>query len=432
MPRLLLVDDNPSIHRIAETLLASSDVQLVSCGSGDQALALVDQGDRFDVALLDTSMAGMDGWALLRRLREAEPTRRMPVAMMAGVLDVVDPEQVRQAPIQGFLKKPVELRDLAERIKHLLETPVPEPAPAAPEEPAREAGELPRIPVAMAGAEDDDGVLQLGPGDLETGEMESADLGAGDVESGDLDLGELALAAAGAPAAVPGAAGAPPERKDAAAATSEPLELEELDLEGLRNLGSTAAAIPAADAPALRAEPTVSPEPFTLPEFLLSDTLPELPGTGAGRVTAEALPDLGADLDQTLVDHDAELAGAVAPIDWADDSDSLVGLEPPPPAFAGLAATPRTAFPDSLTFADLLDADPAPGLQAPVPPPAPAPTPAPTTAEPDPLAALLANPILLDRLAKAVAARLGDQVLREIAWEVMPELAERIRRQEAP
>ena len=92
MPRLLLVDDNPSIHKIAETLLASSDVELISCGSGAQAMALVDQGDRFDVALLDTSMLGMDGWTLLQRLRETDATARMPVAMMAGVLDVVDPE----------------------------------------------------------------------------------------------------------------------------------------------------------------------------------------------------------------------------------------------------------------------------------------------------------------------------------------------------
>jgi len=46
----------------------------------------------------------------------------------------------------------------------------------------------------------------------------------------------------------------------------------------------------------------------------------------------------------------------------------------------------------------------------------------------DPLAAILADPVLMDRLAKAVVARLGDQALREIAWEVMPELADRLHR----
>jgi CheY-like chemotaxis protein len=129
MPRLLLVDDNPSIHKIAETLLAASDVQLISCDSGAQAMALVNLGDRFDVALLDTSMLGMDGWTLLQQLREHKATAQMPVAMMAGVLDIVDPEKLRLAPIQGFLKKPVELRDLGDRVRRLMETPVPPPPP---------------------------------------------------------------------------------------------------------------------------------------------------------------------------------------------------------------------------------------------------------------------------------------------------------------
>jgi hypothetical protein len=44
------------------------------------------------------------------------------------------------------------------------------------------------------------------------------------------------------------------------------------------------------------------------------------------------------------------------------------------------------------------------------------------------LDAMLADPVLMDALAKAVVARLGDQVLREIAWDVIPELAERLPR----
>ena len=40
--------------------------------------------------------------------------------------------------------------------------------------------------------------------------------------------------------------------------------------------------------------------------------------------------------------------------------------------------------------------------------------------------AMLADPVLVDALVRAVVARMGDQVLREIAWEVMPELAGRL------
>jgi hypothetical protein len=44
------------------------------------------------------------------------------------------------------------------------------------------------------------------------------------------------------------------------------------------------------------------------------------------------------------------------------------------------------------------------------------------------LQTMMADPALMDALAKAVVARLGDQVLREIAWEVIPEVAERLPR----
>ena len=107
MPRLLLVDDNPSIHRIAESLLAPTDVELTCVDSAAEALDRLEQGERFDVALVDTAMPGMDGWTLLTRLRAMDATAQMPIALMAGVLDPVDPAKLAKAPIQGFLKKPI-------------------------------------------------------------------------------------------------------------------------------------------------------------------------------------------------------------------------------------------------------------------------------------------------------------------------------------
>ena len=124
MSRLLLVDDNPSIHRIAESLLAATDVEITCVDSAAEALDRISQGERFDVALVDTAMPGMDGWTLLSRLRAQEATALMPIALMAGVLDPVDPAKLAKAPIQGFLKKLIELRELGDRVKALLNTPV--------------------------------------------------------------------------------------------------------------------------------------------------------------------------------------------------------------------------------------------------------------------------------------------------------------------
>jgi len=461
MPRLLLVDDNPSIHKIAETLLASSDVQLISCGSGAQAMALVNQGDHFDVALLDTSMIGMDGWALLQQLRETESTARMPVAMMAGVLDIVDPERLRLAPIQGFLKKPVELRDLGDRVKRLMETPVPPPAPPPPPPPPPEAAVTApfltrpafRVPDELKAPAADDDLLLLGPEDLWPEEAGAPAEAAGALDAQDVrELPGTVQEAGEASRSLP---------------ESEPLDLEELDLEGLQNLTFPTSAMPALDEPEPAGTPAAEdgPEGFSVPEFLLADTLPETPL--ASPEFADQLPDLGPALDQPL--GAAALAEAPAkplalsePIDWSDDSDDMVGMAldgqgplDAPPAYE----TPVEPLPELITLSDILDPPtasftlaappviPAPAPAAPPEPWGPADEPAAVedrlaiapTAEmpaadgsPDPLAGLLADPVLMDRLARALLERLGDQVLREIAWEIMPELADRLRRQEAP
>jgi CheY-like chemotaxis protein len=495
MPRLILVDDNPSIHKIAETLLAASDVQLISCGSGAEALALVEQGGQFDVALLDTSMLGMDGWALLQRLRGIEATARIPVAMMAGVLDVVDPDKLRLAPIQGFLKKPVELRDLGDRVKRLMEMPVlpPPPPPEPPQEalPALEPPPLPAMepppppamepppPPALEPPPPPDLEPQA-PLDLQPSELpEIEPLPQVGVITGAF----LTRPALRVPAAVKAAAAdsdllllgpedllqEEPEEalKETAAPLPEPepLDLEGLDLEGLQNLTFPTGASPAPEAgPAPAAAGPEEVDGFAIPEFLMSDTLAELP-LESRPAFADQLPDLGPALDRPIgaeparADAPGSLLELGEPIDWSDDSDALVGIalggpEPPAlPAETMEAAAPAEAQPEVITLSDILDPPagaptpvlvmaPTPAaLIAPIPvpaqpaalPAAPEPPPAPAAAAvPDPLAALLADPALMDRLAKALVARLGDQVLREIAWDVMPELAERLHPKDMP
>ena len=477
MPRLLLVDDNPSIHKIAETLLAATDVELVCASSGAEALTLIEQNGPFDVALLDTSMLGMDGWALLERIRGMEATARIPVAMMAGVLDAVDPEKLRLAPIQGFLKKPVELRDLGERVKRLMETPVLAPVPetqAAPEaspfntQPGFQLADHPELLQKIDDLSMDD-VLLLGPQDL---------------------LREPSTRPEPPP---------PVAQVGRFQTDTGPLDLEELDLEVLREL------TPEAQAPAPEPEET-DPEDFTIldtfppleiqqvevqqvelpPEEI--STLEEVPGVpefsstdaflGAlemdeeNTVTTGELPDLGPEPGRPETIAAAPMAMDSEVFDWSEDSDSLLelpaetGANPAPePTLAAEPAPdpePATAMFHAETptaqWDDLAEFDPEPAAQAPtaalpaiedlpepeapepipepvpalIPEPVPAPIPAPVLHHPvpteDPLAAILADPVLMDRLTRAVVAKLGDQALKEIAWEIMPELADRLHR----
>jgi CheY-like chemotaxis protein len=401
-------------------------------------------------------MPGMDGWTLLNRLRAMEETARMPIALMAGVLDPVDPARLAKAPIQGFLKKPIELRELGDRVKALLATVVavaPSPFSTVPATLAKDLMQRP-----------EKSLPEYRPEPEPVGEAAEPVAFDDDFLSGDegllveedllvLDAGDLwpeeppaQPAPVVAPAAVePVAFELPVEPVASLAVPDAPdvqLELEELDFDSLQNLTDeplpTFEPIPGQPAFVPPAElMTQGPKTGTLPEpFPDVDLDPkDMELEEIHLVTMSGLEELDAfPSDFQLPEPPVEVpvpapTPTVSPVD--DDHDLLIAASLAAVAGAGVVAhdwsEPTTSEPPP--------APPAPPVEASVVPPAAtgqAPA-APGQAVPSEQAqalvqALLADPVLVDALVKAVVARMGDQVLREIAWEVMPDLAGRLQR----
>ncbi len=431
MPRLLLVDDNPSIHRIAESLLAPTAIELVCVDSAAEALERFQNGERFDVAMIDTAMPGMDGWTLLERLRSMEATARMPIAMMAGVLDPVDPVKIQNAPIQGFLKKPIELRELGDRVNALLATPV---APAAGPVTPLDLG-----PTATRPMTKDDLALAVDefPEFRPTIQLPDEDL---------LILGpeDLWMEPETPAAPAPVAALAPVME-----AGLPDLELEELDLEGLQDLAP-------APAPASFVAPVAEP---VLPEPSAVELVPEVdheldldldlaaeeplsPVVPEGLPTIEspALPDLdtlGAEELGGFLDEELP----VLPEARVDPFHSMAFEPEPEPVQLGGAVEPE-AEPEIVPVAAAFEAFDAPvaalepfvpvasAPEVPIAAPlaaAPAASVALPASDPEALVrAILANPALVEALSKAIAGSLSEKALKEVAWEVIPDLARKL------
>ncbi len=505
MPRLLLVDDNPSIHKIAETLLSSSSIELICVGSASEALMMLDSGERFDVALLDTAMPAMDGWELLARMRKHPDSAFIPIAMMAGVLDTVDPEKLKQAPIQGFIKKPIELRELAERVQQLLATPVTlsehegtdgDPTVLSPfaTVPGTKIKSMPEFRGIVDGpshetkpsddsngGEGQDDLLLLTPEDFWFEEAPQ-----------DPDSDDFQMAQATAQAMAEAQSQAPLSLTGPMDST---LDLEELDLDALKDLPneepvqesfrlpeapgipdvSTAqesaeplvedVSIPAstgefelaADASiradkllnepfeeetlaipglAIRAHALSTPEPYLtdmrVHEFLTED------------IPAQALADLGEipDFEDSSPEHSTpEIPAPESPAPpMFEEAASYV--EPhDEPGFPSAAAYALPAAALVVPAVVAMASTAASGSESPTSPLSIAPPAVSVAPSMEPMKlvqppydatalvqVLLSDPVLMDVLTKAVVAKLGDQALREIAWELMPELAEKLPR----
>lgn len=114
---LLLVEDDATIAEVITGLLQAQGHRVVHVAHGLGALAEV-AGTRFDLALLDLDLPGIDGFALARQLRAQGFAR--PLLAVTARADAEAESQAREASFDGFLRKPLTGRMLAEAIESLV------------------------------------------------------------------------------------------------------------------------------------------------------------------------------------------------------------------------------------------------------------------------------------------------------------------------
>jgi PAS domain S-box-containing protein len=118
-PRILVVDDNPDMRDYVASLLAER-YRVETAADGEQALVIA-RNDPPDLILSDVMMPRLDGFGLLRALREDPATLPIPVVMLsarAGEEGVVDG---LEAGADDYLVKPFSARELLARVHSNLE-----------------------------------------------------------------------------------------------------------------------------------------------------------------------------------------------------------------------------------------------------------------------------------------------------------------------
>ena len=83
--RILVVDDEEAIREIVSSLLVSANYNCQQAGSGNEALAVLNSGERFDLISTDLMMADLDGLALLEKVNVQYP--EIPVIFVTSVHD---------------------------------------------------------------------------------------------------------------------------------------------------------------------------------------------------------------------------------------------------------------------------------------------------------------------------------------------------------
>lgn len=136
--KILVADDEPEIVDIVKRML-EDEYEVITAYDGKEALEKAKK-EKPDLILLDILMPKLDGWETLKKLKEDEELKNIPVSMLTAL--PLTPDDTKEKPIdkiENYIVKPFTKETLLKKIKDIFERE--EEAKKTYEELKKEVGE---------------------------------------------------------------------------------------------------------------------------------------------------------------------------------------------------------------------------------------------------------------------------------------------------
>lgn len=168
MTKILLADDSVTIQKVVELTFSDEESRVITAGDGATALERI-RSDRPDIILSDVNMPGMNGYELCQQVKTDSELGSIPFLFLKGTFESFDEDKARQCGADGFMVKPFESQELIRKVKELVEK---SSAAAPPHLAVPPAGETP-VQLQTFG-QPPPSSLQLNQGDIAEGEVTPA------------------------------------------------------------------------------------------------------------------------------------------------------------------------------------------------------------------------------------------------------------------
>ena len=114
---VLVVDDEDALRSVLSTELISEGYTVDTAPDGDDAITILQQ-KAFDLVLLDIKMPRVDGFEVLRFIKQRYPNTK--VIMLTGFADLKNAIESKKLGAEDFVSKPYDLVDLLTTIERVL------------------------------------------------------------------------------------------------------------------------------------------------------------------------------------------------------------------------------------------------------------------------------------------------------------------------
>ena len=116
---ILIIEDNERNLKLVRDVLQFNGFQTAEARTAEDGLALASASPP-DLVLLDLQLPGIDGMEAFRQLRGSPPTADVPVVAVTALAMKDDRERVLRAGFDGYLEKPISVRELASQVRAFL------------------------------------------------------------------------------------------------------------------------------------------------------------------------------------------------------------------------------------------------------------------------------------------------------------------------
>lgn len=126
---IVVAENDDGTRTVLASALARSGYDVASVTDGQLVLSTLASG-KVGLLILDLRMPGMNGWEVLRRLKEGQtagspPNTRPPVIVISAQSDPETQSFATRLGAAAFLAKPIDLHDLGHTVRRVLGTTQP-------------------------------------------------------------------------------------------------------------------------------------------------------------------------------------------------------------------------------------------------------------------------------------------------------------------
>ncbi len=119
MPRVLVIEDAPATQRLIEMTLMLEGWDVLVATSGEAGLEVA-ESDSPDLVVLDVALPNMDGWQVLKTLRNSPTTASIPIIVVTAHDTAESKTRAHTPTADGFLGKPFDIEALRRLAKSQL------------------------------------------------------------------------------------------------------------------------------------------------------------------------------------------------------------------------------------------------------------------------------------------------------------------------